>query len=252
MNKKDNFEILVLAAGKGTRMNHDLPKVLVPLKGKPLIKHLLESVEKSGVSEKPCIVVGYGKELVKKELGDKYNYAIQEEQLGTGHAVLCASPYLKKNIDNVLVLYGDNPYITPETIKKIAAEHSRFKNKITMATVTLPDFKDWREFFYTNFSRIIRDKNGKILKSVEFKDANEEEKKVTEVNPCYFCFNKKWLLEELKKLKNNNAQKEYYLTDLVKKAIDEKENIESISIDASEALAVNSKEELEILEKIAV
>ncbi len=252
MKKENKIKILILAAGKGTRMKHDLPKVLVPLKGKPMIKYLLESVEKSGVCEKPCIVVGYGKELVKKELGDKYDYAVQEEQLGTGHAVLCAQDYLKDDTDGVLVLYGDNPYITPETIKKLAEEHLKFKNKITMATVSLPDFEDWRAFFYTNFSRIVRDADGKILRSVEFRDANDEEKKIKEINPCYFCFDAVWLLKELRNLKNNNAQKEYYLTDLVKKVIEEKENIESINIDPSEALAINSKEELEILEDFAV
>ena len=85
----NKIKIVILAGGKGTRMKHDLPKVLAPLKGKPMIKHLLESVEKSGICERPCIVVGYQKELVIKELGDKYDYAIQEEILGTGHAVLC-------------------------------------------------------------------------------------------------------------------------------------------------------------------
>lgn len=241
-------KIIILAGGKGTRMNHDFPKVLVNLKGKPMIKHLLESVKKSEICPKPCIVVGYGKELVMQELGNEYDYAIQEQQLGTGHAVLCAEEYVKDS-ESVLVLYGDNPYMTSETMKRLVSEHLKFKNKITMATVELPDFKDWREFFYKNFSRIIRDANGKILKSVEFKDATEKERSILEVNPCYFCFDTKWLFEKLKTLKNNNTQKEYYLTDLVKIAEDEKENLESIKIDPKEALAVNSQEELEILEK---
>ena len=242
-------KIVILAGGKGTRMQHDLPKVLIPLQSKPMIQYLLRSVEQSAICEKPCIVIGYARELVKKELGDKYYYAVQEEQLGTGHAVLCAEKYIK-DADSVLVLYGDNPYITPGTIQKLAQKHSESKNKITMATVQLPDFKDWRAFFYKNFSRIIRDKNGKILKSTEFRDASDEEKKVTEVNPCYFCFNAKWLLKELKALKNNNVQKEYYLTDLVKIAIQKKENIESIIINPNEALAINSKDELELVERI--
>jgi len=251
MENSDKVKIIILAGGKGTRMRHELPKVLVPLKGKPMIKHLIESVERSGVCDKPCIVVGYGRELVQKELGDKYNYVVQEEQLGTGHAVLCAEKCIK-NTKSVLVLYGDNPYMTSETIKKLVRKHSESKNEITMATVMLPDFKDWRVFFYTNFSRIIRDASGKILKSVEFKDASEEEKEVKEVNPCYFCFDAKWLLQELKTLKNHNAQGEYYLTDLVKIAMEEGKKIESIKIDPSEALAVNSKDELELVEKFTV
>ncbi|MEI7810152.1 MAG: NTP transferase domain-containing protein [bacterium] len=244
----NKIKIVILAGGKGTRMKQDIPKVLVPLRGKPMIKHLLESVEKSGICDRPCIVVGYGRDEVMKELGDKYDYAIQEEQLGTGHAVLCAKDYLQ-DAEHILVLYGDNPYMTPETMQKLISEHLKYQNKITMATVKLTDFEDWRSFFYTNFSRIIRDENGKILKSVEFRDASDEEKKVLEVNPCYFCFNSPWLIENLKTLKNNNNQKEYYLTDLVKAAIEEGEKIESINIDPSEALAVNSKDELDLLEK---
>lgn len=246
----ENIKIVILAGGKGTRMKHDFPKVLTPLKGKPMIRHLLERVEKSGVCERPCIVVGYGKELVMEELGDKYDYAVQSEQLGTGHAVLCAESIIQ-NSENVLVLYGDNPYMSPETMQKLVSEHQKYNNTITMATVMLPDFSEWREFFYKNFSRIVRDNNGKIIKSVEFRDATEEEKKILEVNPCYFCFNTKWLFEKLKTLKNDNNQKEYYLTDLVKIAEDENVPLESINIDPSEALAVNSREELEILEKFA-
>lgn len=251
MNKK--VKIIILAGGKGTRMKHELPKVLVPFKGKPMIRHLVESVEKAGICDRPCIVVGYSRDLVKKELGDKYDYATQEEQLGTGHAVLSAEEYIK-DAGSVLVLYGDNPYITPETMRNLVEKHgdAELKNKITMATVKLPNFEDWRAFFYTNFSRIIRDENGKILKSVEFRDANEEEKKVLEVNPCYFCFDAKWMLENLKNIKNVNAQKEYYLTDLVKMAMQGEEQIGSISIEPSEALAINSKEELELMESIAV
>lgn len=249
--QKDRIKILILAGGKGKRMESELPKVLVPLKGKPMVKHLLESIEKSEVAGNPTIVVGYKKELVMENLGDKYDYAIQEEQLGTGHAVLSA----EKNVadaDHILVLYGDNPFMTSETIKKIVSEHLKFGNKITMATTTLPDFDGWRSFFYKNFSRIVRDEKGKILKSVEFKDANEKEKEIMEVNPCYFCFESKWLFKELKNLKNENAQKEYYLTDLVKFAINKGEKVESISIDPSEALAANSKEELRLLEDFDV
>lgn len=248
---KDKIKILILAAGKGTRMNHHLPKVLVPFQGKPLVKNLLEAVLETKIDEKPVIIVGYKRELVKSELGEKYLYAIQEEQLGTGHAVLCAEEHIK-NSENILVLYGDHPHISAKTIKKLAEKQLKSKNKITMATVKLPDFKDWREFFYKNFSRIIRDADGKILKSVEFKDATEKEKEVLEVNPSYFCFNTEWMLREIKKLKNNNAKQEYYLTDLVKFAMEEKEKIETIDIDPKEAFGINSRDELELLETVVV
>ncbi len=151
-----------------------------------------------------------------------------------------------------MVLFGDNPFLSPETINKITRKHIASGAKITMATVELLDFEEWRAFFYTNFSRIVRDKDRNIIKSVEFRDANQDEKIIREVNPCYFCFEAKWLWENLKKLKNENAQKEYYLPDLIKIAIEEGVKIESIKIDPVEALAANSREELEILEKFAV
>ena len=176
--EENKVKIVILAGGKGKRMQSDLPKVLFPIKGKPMIKHLLESIEKSGIDPRPVIVVGYKKELVMEELGDKYDYAIQEEQLGTGHAVLSAKEKVGSEANHVLVLYGDNPFMTAETMKKLVEEQLKSEAKITMATVELPDFQDWRGFFYTNFSRIVRDENGEIVRSVEFKDASEEEKKI--------------------------------------------------------------------------
>ncbi len=248
----NNVQIIILAAGHGKRMKSELPKVLIPLSGKPLLAHVLDSVKKTGICDKPVIVVGQQRELVIKTLGRDYEYIVQEEQKGTGHAVKSAQKTLENASDHLVVLYGDHPFISPETIKKLVLKHLSSKGKITMATVNLPDFKDWRAVFYKNFSRIIRDKNGKIAEDVQFKDANEDIKKITEVNPCYFCFEAKWLWNNLKTLGTDNAQKEYYLTDLIKKAIKEKAKIESISIDPREALGVNSKEELEILEKLAV
>ena len=249
---QNRTKIIILAAGKGVRMGGDLPKVLAKVKGKSMIKYVLDAVDKSGIDDKPIVVVGYKKELVINELGNKYQYVNQEPQLGTGHAVMSAEKELKDEPDNILVLYGDNPFVSPETIKKLEQKHSESKVKITMGTVKVPDFEDWRSFFYVSFSRIIRDKEENILKSVQFRDATEEEKKITEVDPCFFCFNAEWLWKKLKTLNNINAQKEYYLTDLVKVAMEEKIRIESINIEPQEALAANSKEELEILEKLAV
>ena len=246
--RKDKIGVIILAGGKGKRMQSELPKVLVELRGKPMIKHLLESLKASGVCDTPTIVVGYKKESVIEALGEKYHYAVQEEQLGTGHAVMAAHKQLEHKVENVLVLYGDNPYITPESIKKLADTHIASGGKLTMATVQLSDFLEWRSFFYTSFSRIIRNEYGDIIRSVEFKDATDDEKKITEVNPCYFCFNAPWLWKKLQTLKNDNAQQEYYLTDLVKIAMQEGEKIASIQIEPGEALAANSKEELGLLE----
>lgn len=245
----DKIRILVLAAGKGKRMGNSMPKALVKVNGKMMIKHLLDSIHKSNVDNNPTIVIGYEKEQIISELGNKYNYVIQNEQLGTGHAVMSAYEFMKDKAENVMVLPSDHPFISSETIKKLAQKHLESNEKITIATVSLPNFKDWRSIFYTSFSRIIRNKNNEIIKDVQFKDANEEEKKITEVNPIYFCFEAKWLWGKIKTLKTDNAQKEYYLTDLIKIAIEDKLKIQSISIEPMEALAVNSKTELDTLEK---
>jgi bifunctional UDP-N-acetylglucosamine pyrophosphorylase/glucosamine-1-phosphate N-acetyltransferase len=241
--------VIILAAGKGTRMKSELPKALALLQGKPLLLHLLESVDRAAIDERPVVVVGYGRDLVKKELGDKYQFVVQEEQMGTGHAVLAAKGACG-DAQNIIVLYVDHPLVTSTTIKKLAETHMRTGSKITMVTATLPDFSDWRAFLYSNFSRVVRDENGKIIKDVQFRDATEKEKELTEINPCYFCFDARWLWEKLKKLKTDNDQKQYYLTDLIKMAIDENSKIETINIDPREALGANSREELEILEKV--
>jgi len=251
---QNKVKILILAAGKGVRMGGDLPKVLAKIHGKPMIKHLLESVHKSGTDDKPTIIVGYKKEMVMEELGKdnaEYHYINQEEQLGTGHAVSLAKDYLKNLGEHIMILYGDHPFISAQTIKKINEKHLQSGKKITMATVKLRDFRDWRINF-VSFSRIIRDKNGKIIKDIQFKDASDEEIKVTEVNPCYFCFEAKWLWQNLENLKNDNVQKEYYLTDLIKMATKEGVEIESIEIEPHEALGANTKAELETLERLAV
>ena len=250
---KDKVKIVILAAGKGTRMGGDLPKVLSQVKGKSMIKRLMESVDKSGVDDSPVVIVGYKKELVIQELSNlKYNYLTQEEQLGTGHAVLMAKGYLQDRAQHIIVLYGDHPFTSAETIKKLSQRHLESGKKITMVVIDkLSDFEDWRISF-KNFSKIVRDENGKIIKDVQVKDATEEEKKITEVNPCYFCFDAKWLWTKLEILKNDNAQKEYYLTDVIKMATNEGTEIKSIEIEPHEALGANTKEELEILERFAV
>lgn len=250
MPKKEKTKIIILAAGKGVRMGGDLPKVLAQVRGKSMIKHLLESVHQSGVDDRPVLVVGYKREMVMKEMGNRYHYINQDPQLGTGHAVNLAKDYLKDKTENIMVLYGDHPFISAQTIKNINEKHIKSNKKITLALAKLLDFKDWRINF-VNFSRIVRDKNGKIIKDIQFKDASDEEIKVTEVNPCYFCFKAAWLWNKLETLKNDNAQKEYYLTDLIKVATAEGTEIESIEIEPYEALGANTQAELKVLERFA-
>ena len=247
----NTVQIIILAAGKGTRMKSELPKVLIPLHGTPIIKHLLntiESIENKPFST-PYIVVGHGKEEVMAALGTQDNYVEQKEQLGTGDAINSVKNSISDIAPNTLILYGDHPFVSAATIEKIINKKLESGKKIVMATVALPDFEDWRKNFL-GFSRVERDGNGKILRTIENKDATPEEKKITEVNPCYFCIDTKFLWEEIAKLKNDNAQHEYYLTDVFKIAVQEGVEIESIQIGAHEALGANSKEELETLETL--
>lgn len=247
-NDLKKIEIVILAGGQGKRMKSKLPKVLMPVSGKPMIKYLLESIEKSGICEKPTIIVGYGKEEVIKELGDKYNYIYQEKQLGTGHAVFCAKDILKAK--HIVVLSGDQPFISAETIKKLIDTHIKEEAKITLTTATIYDFEDWRKNFIRH-GRILQ-KNGEISGMREYKDATEEERNIKKINVGAYVFKSEWLWKNLVKIKNENAQGEYYLTDLVHIAKEGGEKISSIEVDGKEALAANSKEELEILESFGV
>lgn len=240
----NDTQIVILAAGKGTRMESDLPKVLVELSGKPLISHLLETVD-SVVDTPPVIVVGYKKELVQETLGQNYTYVVQEEQNGTAHAVGCALPQV--TTDNVLVLYGDMPFIKPETIIQLVESHSTSGAPLTIATTTVPDFSDWHTGF-ERFGRIIR-KDGQIVGITEYKDATKEERAIKEVNPAYFLMNTNWARGHIGNIDNHNAQGELYLTDLVKIARDEGSQIGSVAIDPHEALGANTVEELKFLEQ---
>lgn len=236
--------IIILAAGKGRRMKSELPKVLNPIKGEPMINYLIKSVKWSGVDEKPIIVVSpLNKILIKKALRNfKCSLAVQKEQLGTGHAV-SSGRRLAQGADRIIVLYGDHPFLKKETIRKMARPNN---SVIALATVKVRDFKAWRKNF-SCWGRIIR-KSGKITEIMEFKDATNKEKKIKELNPALYSFDAAWLWKNLNKLKNKNAQSEYYLTDLIKFAFKEGQKIDSFEVDSREAIGINSKEELEVAE----
>jgi bifunctional UDP-N-acetylglucosamine pyrophosphorylase / glucosamine-1-phosphate N-acetyltransferase len=242
--------VVVLAAGHGKRMSHHAPKVLRELKGKPIIEHLLDAILESGVDPRPVIVVGpNNQEETKKTLGNGYEYVVQREQLGTGDATKSAQKALEKNTDTVIVLYGDHPFVGSSTIKKLQEIHKRDGCAVTMMTATIPDFEDWRKNF-NDFGRVIRDSGGKVAKIVEKKDASKKELEVKEINPGMYCFNTNWLRENIKKLNNNNAQGEYYLTDLVRIAIDGGECISSVDVSPLESIGVNTPEHLELAENL--
>lgn len=241
-------KIVILAAGQGKRMKSELPKVLCELKGKPMLEYLVESVIASGADKRPIIVVSPdNKEKIQKAL-IKYDcqYAIQEKQLGTGHALSCAQKLVGDSIERVICLYGDHPFFKAETIKRLADSANGI---LTIMTAKLENFDGWRQCFYY-WGRIIRNEAGRIIASVEFKDAMEEIRQITEVNPSMYCFERKWLWKNLKKLDNKNAQAEYYLTDVVKLAFKQGLEIKSCEVDPREAIGINSPEELKIAESL--
>ncbi|HSR89350.1 MAG TPA: NTP transferase domain-containing protein [Candidatus Udaeobacter sp.] len=247
-NKLSKTGVVILAAGEGKRMKSDLPKVMNLLKGKPLIEYVVANVEASGVCEKPVVIVNPNHTFVQDYLGDRAIYVIQDKQLGTGHAAACAAKVLQGKVENIIVLYGDMPFLKAESIKRLAEKHVSEQNILTLMTVTVPDFKGKYAALH-DFGRIIRDENGKIAKSVELRDATPTEADGNELNPCYYCFNADWFWQEVKNLKNNNAQGEYYLTDLVDQAM-KTDKVSNISIDPEEAIGINTKEHLEIAHSI--
>jgi bifunctional UDP-N-acetylglucosamine pyrophosphorylase/glucosamine-1-phosphate N-acetyltransferase len=226
-------------------MNSELPKALTPLHGKPFIKHVIDAIVSSGVCANPVIVIGQKGDQVRDVLGSSYSYAVQSEQLGTGHAVMIAEDVIK-DADSVLVLYADHPLVSAETIRSLVNTQKEKRAVVAMATALVNDFDDWRSAFLS-FGRFVRDENNKIKKIVEVKDATEEELKIKEVNPAYMCFDAAWMWKHLHMLKNENAQGEYYLTDLIGMAFNEKQTIETIVIEPKEALGVNTKDQLDLI-----
>ncbi|MBE6062568.1 MAG: bifunctional UDP-N-acetylglucosamine diphosphorylase/glucosamine-1-phosphate N-acetyltransferase GlmU [Clostridium butyricum] len=232
---------LVLAAGQGKRIKSDLPKVLHKVCGKEMVKHVIDSIRKSGI-EDVNVIVGKGAELVKERTSDRnVSYSLQEEQLGTGHAVKCAEEFLKGKKGVVAVFTGDTPLIKQSTIEKLLEEHINNKNASTILTAMVED--------PTGYGRIVRDGN-QVLKIVEHKDCNEEELKIKEMNSGIYCFDIEMLVNALDKLNNNNEQGEYYLTDIIEILKSENQNIGAVVTEFEETIGVNSRVQLAEAEEI--
>ncbi|MDA3803000.1 MAG: NTP transferase domain-containing protein [Patescibacteria group bacterium] len=237
-------KIIILAAGKGTRMGQDLPKVLTPLNDTPIIKYLLDTVFETGIDEKPILVVSEENiDLIKDNLKN-YNleYVIQSEQLGTGHAVNCGLNAVSKDTDKVIVLYGDHPFLRKESLLKLNEIET---NSVTLTPITVADFESWRYNTY-HWGRIIRNDNEDIIKITEFKDASEKEKEIKELNPGIMAFNYFWLKDNISKLNNDNNKHEYYLTDLTSLANLDNKIVNSVIIEAKESIGINTHQELEL------
>lgn len=233
---------IILAAGKGKRMKSKLPKVLHKVCGKEMVNQVIDTIKKCDI-EDVNLIIGNGAEEVEKATKDRnITYSIQEEQLGTGHALKCSRNFLEGKVGVVAVFTGDAPLITESTVKKFIKYHidNGFKATILTSLVNDP----------TGYGRIIRDQNGEVKKIVEHKDCSEEELKVNEINSGMYCFDIKELLENLDKLKNNNSQEEYYLTDIIEILKNMGYRVGAISVDEEEVKGINSRVQLAEAEEI--
>lgn len=236
---------IVLAAGKGTRLNSEAanrPKVLTEILNKSLIDYALEHIDFIP-EEDTFIVVGYKKEMVMDSVKGDYKFVVQEEQLGTGHAVMVTEPYFKDYDGDVLVLYGDMPLIEKTTYQDMVELHKKSEAACTVLTA-----------FVDNppaYGRIIRDSEGNLVNIIETKDCDEEQIKIKEVNVGVYVFDSKLLFKALKGLNNDNKQNEYYLTDVPKMLINEGLDVQTHTIeDINQIYGVNTPEDLKLCEEI--
>ena len=234
----NQLSVVILAAGKGTRMYSDLPKVLHPIAGKPMVKHVIDTA-KQLEAKHIHLIYGHGGELLKQRLADEpVNWVLQTEQLGTGHAMQQAEPFFADD-ENILMLYGDAPLITKETLQKLIA--TKPENGIGLLTVELDN--------PTGYGRIIRE-NGSVVAIVEQKDANPEQLKITEINTGVMVASgasfRKWLAQ----LNNNNAQGEYYITDVIAMANRDGFTVQAVkATDLMEVEGANNRLQLSALER---
>ena len=232
---------LVLAAGQGKRIKSDLPKVLHKVCGKEMLKHVIDSIRRSGIDDID-VIIGKGAELVKERTSDKnVSYSLQAEQLGTGHAVKCTEEFLRGKKGVVAVFSGDTPLIKQSTIERLFNDHIENKNASTVLTAIVDD--------PTGYGRIVREKN-EVLKIVEHKDCTEEELKINEMNSGIYCFDIELLVDALDKLNNDNEQGEYYLTDVIEILKSKNEIVGAVITDYEETIGVNSRAQLAQAEEI--
>jgi bifunctional UDP-N-acetylglucosamine pyrophosphorylase/glucosamine-1-phosphate N-acetyltransferase len=237
-----NRYAIILAAGQGTRMKSKLYKVLHPVCGKSMVQHVVDQVSSLGFEEK-VTVVGFGAEVVQEQLGDQVSYVVQEEQLGTGHAVMQAAGILQDKEGTTVVLCGDTPLLTAETIDHLLKHHANEGAKATVLTAIADN--------PTGYGRIIRSNNGLVERIVEHKDATEEERNVHEINTGTYCFDNKTLFEVLQKVGNDNAQGEYYLPDVIEILKKSGETISAYQTPSfDETLGVNDRVALAEAERI--
>jgi bifunctional UDP-N-acetylglucosamine pyrophosphorylase/glucosamine-1-phosphate N-acetyltransferase len=235
----DKLEVIILAAGLGTRMKSAKIKVLHRAAGRPIIDYVLDLATQLS-TRTPIVVVGHQREAVEASIGERARYAVQENPKGTGHAVLQAAEHLPDS-GRVLILSGDVPLTRPDTLRRLLDEHDREQNALTVLTMQPAD--------PAMYGRIVRDAGGAVQRIVEVKDAAPEERAIGEVNAGIYVFDVAGLVDHLRALTPANAQGEYYLTDLVARLRDDGRRVGAVVVDDPvEALGVNSRAELATVE----
>lgn len=231
---------ILLAAGQGTRMKSDFPKVLHPIAGKPMIWHALEAIRQA-TTEKPVVVVGHGAEEVKKYIDVSAECVLQDPQLGTGHAVMQAESLLKGKTDLVVVCYADMPLLRGETLKQLVETQKANKGPMSMLTVINEDPR--------GFGRIIRKADGTVAAIVEEYVASAEQLKIKELNVGGYCFKAEWLWDAVHRIPKNPKKGEYYLTDVVEVAVEDNLPVQAtVMEDAEEAIGINTRVHLSEVE----
>lgn len=239
-----NIQAIILAAGKSTRMKSATPKVLHPVCGRPLVCFPVEAAKKAGARHIITVISPDCKDRFQQLFEKSVSLAVQLQQLGTGDAVMAAEKSADKNCEYTLIIPGDVPLIKAETLKKLIEGTSTAGAHCGILTMVLKD--------PSHYGRIVRNNNGNVNAIVESRDANTEQAKICEVNSSIYCVKTEWLFEALKKISPTNAQKEYYLTDIIKVASEEGLKVTAISTkDSHEPMGVNTRKELALANRLA-
>jgi len=233
---------VVMAAGKGTRMKSELPKVLFPVCGRPMVQYVIDALEEGGIG-RIVVVVGYRAELVQAELAGRpgVTFALQAEQLGTGHAVMSAREHFADHDGLVMVVAGDSPMMRSASIRRLVAEYEQSPAACILGT----GYKENP----AGLGRVVRDAEGRFAGIVEEKDATPEQRRIREVNMSYYVFRGPDLLESLEHIRADNAQREYYLTDCPGVLMRRGKEVRALPVlDSRESLSINTLEELAVVE----
>ena len=240
---KKEYATLILAAGKGTRMKSDLAKVLHPVYGRPMLDHVVAVAREIG-SLKIGVIIGHQADHIQETYKDEgLTFILQKEQLGTGHAVLQARQAFSSFEGTLILLCGDVPLLRSSTVRKMMAHHAKTHSVITVLTTRLDD--------PASYGRVVRDRDGRILKIVEARDATALEKNIAEINTGIYCAESPFLFEAVAQIRNDNAQGEYYLTDICEIANQKGMKVTPfLTGDSEEVMGINTFEDLERAQKV--